>query len=87
LVESKEGVGSTFLLYGPIPALGHHAPLETAQKRSMKFPSSPSILVAEDNAVSDCWSGGLLAKQGHTVTEARTGRDAFTLCEEGTFRP
>jgi CheY-like chemotaxis protein len=49
-------------------------------------PSSPlSILVAEDNDVSRMLVGRLLAKQGHTVTEAVTGLEAVTLYERGAF--
>jgi CheY-like chemotaxis protein len=35
--------------------------------------------------VSRLLVGKLLAKQGHTVTEARSGREALTFCERGTF--
>jgi CheY-like chemotaxis protein len=48
-------------------------------------PSPLSILVAEDNDVSRMLVGRLLAKQGHTVTEALTGLEAVTLYERGMF--
>jgi CheY-like chemotaxis protein len=44
-----------------------------------------SILVTEDNEVSRSLAGRLLAKEGHTVTAARTGMEALNLYEHGVF--
>ena len=85
-VESKEGVGSTF--YFTVPFLLSHKPLTSRDDAEAldEAPISPlSILAAEDNDVSRLLVGKLLAKQGHTVTEARSGREALTFCERGTF--
>jgi response regulator RpfG family c-di-GMP phosphodiesterase len=85
-VESKEGVGSTF--YFTVPFLLSDKPLASRDdSRTLdEAPIAPlSILVAEDNDVSRLLVGRLLAKQGHTVTAARTGLEALTLYEQGTF--
>jgi CheY-like chemotaxis protein len=85
-VESKESVGSTF--YFTVPFLLSRKPLAPRDGSGMlaEAPTPPlSILVAEDNDVSRLLVGRLLAGQGHTVTEARTGLEAVTLYERGTF--
>jgi CheY-like chemotaxis protein/nitrogen-specific signal transduction histidine kinase len=85
-VESKEGVGSTF--YFTAPFLLSHELLAPRNDPVMldQAPASPlSVLVAEDNHVSRLLVGRLLAKQGHTVTEALTGLEAVTLYERGAF--
>ena len=85
-VESKESVGSTF--YFTVPFLLSRKPLASRDGSGMlaEAPTPPlSILVAEDNDVSRLLVGRLLAGQGHTVTEARTGLEAVTLYERGTF--
>jgi CheY-like chemotaxis protein len=85
-VESKEGVGSTF--YFTAPFLLSNKPLEPCNAPGMldEAPTSGiSILVAEDNDVSRLLVGRLLAKQGHTVTEALTGLEVLTLHKQGTF--
>jgi CheY-like chemotaxis protein len=85
-VESKEGAGSTF--YFTVPFLLSHSPPapRDAGEALDEAPISPLlILVAEDNDVSRLLVVRLLAKQGHTVTETRTGREAFTSYEQGTF--
>ena len=85
-VESKPGVGSTF--YFTVPFLLSRKPLAPRDGSGMldEAPTPPlSILVAEDNDVSRLLVGRLLAGQGHTVTEARTGLEAVTLYERGTF--
>jgi CheY-like chemotaxis protein len=85
-VESQKGAGSTFYFTVPF-LLSDKTP--TARDEAETFDDvsvSPlSILVAEDNDVSRLLVGRLLGKQGHAVTEARTGREALTLCERGTF--
>jgi CheY-like chemotaxis protein len=85
-VESKEGAGSTF--YFTIPLLLSDKPLALRNDTATvdETPISPiSILVAEDNDVSRLLINKLLLKQGHTVTAARTGLEALTLSEQGTF--
>ena len=84
-VESKEGVGSTF--YFTVPFLLSRKPLAPRNDSGIldEATSPLSILVAEDNDVSRLLAGRLLAGQGHTVTEARTGLEAVTLYERGTF--
>ena len=85
-VESQKGAGSTFyftlpflLSDGPVPARDE---LESAHE-----PAIPplSILVAEDNYVSRLLAVRLLAKEGHTVTEARTGLEVLASYERGAF--
>jgi PAS domain S-box-containing protein len=85
-VESQEGVGSTFYL--TVPFLLSRKPLAPHNGSGVpdEAPISPlSILVAEDNDVSRMLVVRLLAKQGHAVTEARTGLEAVTLYDRGTF--
>jgi CheY-like chemotaxis protein len=85
-VESQEGVGSTFYL--TVPFLLSRKPLAPHNGSGVpdEAPISPlSILVAEDNDVSRMLVVRLLAKQGHTVTEALTGLEAVTLYERGAF--
>jgi signal transduction histidine kinase/CheY-like chemotaxis protein len=85
-LESKEGAGSAF--YFTIPFQTPQKPLTTRHDSGMpdEAPTpSLSILVAEDNDVSRLLVGRLLAKQGHTVTEAVTGLEAVTHYERGTF--
>ena len=85
-VESKPGVGSAF--YFTVPFLLSRKPLAPRDGSGMlaEAPTPPlSILVAEDNDVSRLLVGRFLAEQGHTVTEARTGLEAVTLYERGTF--
>jgi CheY-like chemotaxis protein len=85
-VESKEGAGSTFYFTVPFP-ISHEPPAPRNDSGMLaEAPTSPlSILVAEDNDVSRMLVGRLLAKQGHTVTEALTGLEAVTLYERGAF--
>jgi PAS domain S-box-containing protein len=85
-VESKEGAGSTF--YFTIPFRLSDKPLALCNDSGTvdEAPISPlSILVAEDNDVNQLLVNKLLAKQGHTVTAARTGLEVLTLYEHGTF--
>ena len=84
--QSEEGVGSTF--HFTVPFLLSHKPLAPRNDSGMldEAPISPlSILVAEDNDVSRLLVARLLSKQGHTVTEARTGLEALTLYEREAF--
>ena len=85
-MESEEGVGSTF--YFTIPFLLSDKPIAPPKDSGMvdEAPIPPlAILLAEDNDVSRLLAGRLLKKQGHTVTVARTGLEALTLYEQGTF--
>jgi PAS domain S-box-containing protein len=85
-VESEEGVGSTF--HFTVPFLLSDKPLasqDDAETLDEVSVSPLSILIAEDNDVSRLLVGRLLAKQGHTVTEACSGLEALALCEHGTF--
>ncbi len=85
-VDSQENLGSTF--YFTIPFLLSDKPLAPHDEpRAIdEAPISPlSILVAEDNDVSRLLLERLLANQGHTVTEARTGIEAIKLYGQSTF--
>ena len=85
-VESKEGVGSTFHFTVPFPLSQEARAPRNDLGMLAEAPTSPlSILVAEDNDVSRMLVGRLLAKQGHTVTEALNGLEAVTLYERGAF--
>jgi CheY-like chemotaxis protein len=85
-VDSQEDAGSTFYFTIPFllsdrPIAPHIEPVAVDEA-----PVCPlSILVAEDNEVSRLLVGRLLAKQGHTVTEARTGAEALTLYRQAAF--
>jgi CheY-like chemotaxis protein len=85
-VESQNGAGSTF--YFIIPFLLSDKPVAPRNEPGAihEPPVSPlSILVAEDNDVSRLLAVRLLAKQGHTVTEARTGLEALASYDQGAF--
>jgi PAS domain S-box-containing protein len=85
-VDSHEDAGSTF--YFTIPFLLSDRPIAPHNEPVVadEAPVCPlSILVAEDNEVSRLLVGRLLAKQGHTVTEARTGTEALALYRQAAF--
>jgi PAS domain S-box-containing protein len=85
-LESEEGVGSCF--YFTIPLLLSEEPPVPIKDdaRVVEGSVAPlSILLAEDNDVSLFLVSVLLAKQGHTVTAARTGREVLARYEQGTF--
>jgi PAS domain S-box-containing protein len=85
-VDSQEGAGSTF--YFTTPFALSDKPLASRDDSGAidEPPVSPlAILVAEDNDVSRLLLKRLLAKQGHTVTEARTGIEALARYEQASF--
>ena len=85
-VESQKGAGSTFYFTVPFLLSDKPVPPRNDTEAIQGPPISPlSILVAEDNDVNRLLAVRLLAKQGHMITEARTGLEALASYEQGAF--
>jgi PAS domain S-box-containing protein len=85
-LESRQGAGSTFHFAMPFRLSDRvPAPVQGPAKAEESAVPPLSVLVAEDNDVSRLLVVRLLAKEGHSVMEARTGLEALTLYEKGEF--
>ncbi|BCS54857.1 response regulator [Geobacter sp. SVR] len=86
-VDSREGVGSTFMLQLPveIPVDGVAAlPAETPQQPEQQG-RSLKILLAEDVDVNQQVAGLILEKMGHRVTFASNGKEALDTWQKQPF--
>ncbi|SPE39085.1 conserved hypothetical protein [Candidatus Sulfopaludibacter sp. SbA3] len=82
-VDSEEGRGSVFHFTLPLRC-GKSAPFRA--ENSDKVEGSPvSILVAEDDAVSQDLVSALLRQEGHTVTVANNGFEALATLGRQSF--
>jgi CheY-like chemotaxis protein len=85
-VESQEGAGSAFHFTMPFPLA------ELLEQPDPGFHESPrpagaplSVLLVEDDAVSQAFVSALLTQQGHSVLPAASGLEALELFERGSF--
>ena len=85
-VRSEPGVGTTFEIYLPrvdAPVEdGSGAEGEATLARERLASGTETILVAEDEDAVRALIAKVLRKRGHTVLEARNGREAIRLAEE-----
>jgi PAS domain S-box-containing protein len=82
-VESAPGQGATFAIFLPRhePAPGHTA---HGQPERPGLPTgTESLLLVEDEAAVRSSARRLLERHGYSVVEARHGRDALRIVEEG----
>ena len=85
-VESQEGAGSAFHFTVPFPLADPPEPRNSDYRESRSRPSAPlSILLVEDDEVSQAFVSALLAQHGHVVTVASSGPQALSLVERGSF--
>jgi CheY-like chemotaxis protein len=85
-VESQEGAGSAFHFTVPFPLADPPEPRNSDYRESRSRPSAPlSILLVEDDEVSQAFVSALLAQHGHMVTVAGSGPQALSLVERGSF--
>jgi CheY-like chemotaxis protein len=90
-VTSEVGQGSTFSFTARLAPTGPEAhgalQAEPAAPRpsQARAPRTLRVLVAEDDAPSECLTRMLLGKRGHLVSVARTGREALALVEAQEF--
>jgi PAS domain S-box-containing protein len=85
-VESQEGAGSAFHFTVPFPLADPPEPRNSDYRESRSRPSAPlSILLVEDDEVSQAFVSALLAQHGHMVTVASSGPQALSLVERGSF--
>ena len=85
-VESQEGAGSAFHFTVPFPLAEPPQPRNSDYRESHGVASAPlSILLVEDDEVSQAFVSALLAQHGHSVTLASSGPEALSLVERGSF--
>lgn len=86
-VQSREGVGSTFVLRLPLTVATIQ--IDTAQKPEeiSRLWDGPAlkILLAEDNAINILYTSALLKKMGHEVRVVENGRTALDAINSVTF--
>jgi signal transduction histidine kinase/DNA-binding response OmpR family regulator len=86
-VSSEPGVGTTFTLYLPIEVIDPKAvpaPAPIAREIAASAPASghASVLVIDDDAVSQDLLRTMLAKEGYRVTIATGGEEGLRLARE-----
>jgi len=83
-VSSQPGIGSTFQVEIPLPAVAgpttQNAALPTTRELRVL-----NILVAEDNPVNQLVTSRVLEKRGHRVTVVSDGGAALRTWEQGNF--
>jgi PAS domain S-box-containing protein len=85
-VESQEGTGSAFHFTVPFPLAEPPEPRNSDYRESDGVASPPlSILLVEDDEVSQAFVSALLTQHGHSVTVAGSGPEALSLVERGSF--
>ena len=85
-VESEVGTGSAFHFTMPFPLAERPEPPNFGHSESPCLASAPlSILLVEDDEVSQAFVSALLTQRGHSVTLAGSGVEALSLVERGSF--
>jgi PAS domain S-box-containing protein len=85
-VESQEGAGSAFHFTMPFPLAEQPQAPNPGFGHPQRQASAPlSILLAEDDEVSQAFLSAMLTRQGHSVTVAGSGLEALSLFERGAF--
>jgi signal transduction histidine kinase/ActR/RegA family two-component response regulator len=84
-VESEVGRGSTFHFTAPFTLAATPMPQRAASPANSAESAPLSILVAEDNLVSQRLVMALLGERGHHVTLAATGCQVLDLMEKRSF--
>ena len=85
-VESQEGAGSAFHFTMPFPLVESPEGPDPGFHESRRSAGEPlSILLVEDDAVSQAFVSALLTQHGHSVSRAGSGIEALSLFERGSF--
>jgi CheY-like chemotaxis protein len=84
-VESRVGQGSAFHFTAPFTLAEASLPMRTASPAAGPEGDPLSILVAEDNVVSQKLVTALLKERGHQVTIAANGGAVLALIERQSF--
>ncbi|BBK44469.1 hypothetical protein STVA_44890 [Allostella vacuolata] len=82
--DSREGVGSRFLVRLPLTTADDHRPGKVRQSPPPALPPL-SVLVVEDSPLNQDLMREALRAAGHRVTMARNGADAVTAADAGRF--
>lgn len=87
-IESRPGEGTVFHVYFPVPdgPPGAPAGMGTGMQAAVPAPASGGlrILLVDDNVFVADTMNHLLTREGHVVTYAQNGEDAWALCTGGT---
>jgi signal transduction histidine kinase/DNA-binding response OmpR family regulator len=78
LVESEEGLGTTFRIYLPSSTETALSPIEVEAKLSV-LPGHETILIVEDDAEVRGLTRRILQRQGYTLLEVQNGQEALQL--------
>jgi CheY-like chemotaxis protein len=78
LVESEEGLGTTFRVYLPSSSETMPAPARAPAELPI-LPGHETILIVEDNAEVRGLARRILQKQGYTLLEVQNGQEALQL--------
>ncbi|HEY8932182.1 MAG TPA: PAS domain S-box protein [Rariglobus sp.] len=86
-IVSTPGMGTTFHVYFPVPAAPEAAAPNGSGAASRAVPetgkSKLRVLLVDDNASVGDTIGRLLGREGHAVTRASNGEEAWALCDHG----
>ena len=87
-VVTKPGEGTTFHVYFPVPDAPSAIVLPAGVMTTAWAPAGPAgaglrILLVDDNVAVADTINRLLAREGHTITYAQNGEDAWALCADG----
>jgi PAS domain S-box-containing protein len=85
-VESAPGQGATFTIFLPRHEASPGAPAPGQSDRRGLPTGSETLLLVEDEAAVRASARRLLERHGYAVVEARHGRDALRILEEGNHR-
>jgi CheY-like chemotaxis protein len=79
-VESKEGVGTTFLVY--LPAVMHHVMADATREAEHVRGRGETILIIEDEPMLRNLLGEFLVHAGYTIMEAGDGEEGIATYRE-----
>ncbi len=90
-IESRPGEGTTFHIYFPVPEVPTATPGPVPPAKSSTSDGADTtgrrILLVDDNIGVASTMNHVLSREGHTVTYAQNGEEAWTHCQgkEGAF--
>jgi len=87
--ESREGIGSTFIAHLPFvvnEAVAERTDRESSNMVSHQWAGPPlRVLLVDDQEINRLFAKRILQRAGHTVSEARDGREALQQWEREAF--